>query len=410
VKIVHVNTYDVGGAATAALRLHTGLLQQQTDSIFLCLYKNNDKQENKIKFSQPFTRLSIFEKIISKVGLKKPSQQNKNGRKLKSLGGDYEKFSFPFTDYHVEDNTLMKEADIIHLHWISDFVNYPTFFSRIQKPIVWTLHDMNPLFGGFHYKGDKERNNSVFGQLEKKLVTMKANAVVRAKKIVVATPSVWLGECAKRSVIFKNASFLHIPYGLDCSVFKPHNQFYSRNVFNLPANKKIILFACETVHTYRKGFDLLIEAIEGFNLKDEFVLVTVGEANMAMQKDFIHNIGSIHDERLMSLLYAAADLFVLPSREDNFPNVMLEAFACGTPVLSFKTGGMKEIIKPGFNGFFAGDITAESLAQAIHQFCAGNYSFNRSLIREFALQSFSLEIQALHYKKLYKEILTEMAY
>jgi glycosyltransferase involved in cell wall biosynthesis len=406
-KVVHVSTYDTGGAATSALRLHAGLLEQEVDSFFLCLNKVSDKHPNKIKFEQPFIKPTLFEKIKNRIGFERKSQRSINESKLKKLNGEYDIFSFPITDYTVEEHPIFNEADIINLHWIADFVNLPAFLSVIKKPVVWTLHDMNPFLGGFHYHEDYERNRKEFGALEKEMLGEKKQAVAKVKTLAVVTPSIWLGESAKQSDVFRSASFRHISYGLDFTVFKLHDQSFARNVFNLPQDKKIILFVSETVTTYRKGFDLVLKALGASKLNHEIAMVTVGRVNKELQQlNDIYNFGTITEERLMSLLYAAVDLLILPSREDNLPNVMLEALACGTPVLSFKVGGMAEVIQPGVNGFFADKIASESLSHAIKDFCNGEYCFNRKVIRDLAEEKFSLEIQALKYISLYKHLLT----
>src|SRR5690606_16401989 len=108
----------------------------------------------------------------------------------------------------------------------------------------------------------------------------------------------------------------------------------------------------------------------------EYLLVTVGQKNdeNIFSDNTIH-LGKINDERLMALLYSAADVFVLPSREDNLPNVLLESTACGTPVIAFETGGIPEVINTGFNGILTHEISVSSLRDAITQYVNKQYVF-----------------------------------
>ncbi|MDR2993391.1 MAG: hypothetical protein LBV11_06090, partial [Bacillus cereus] len=108
-------------------------------------------QQNNVYMSEKDN--SFIAKISRKLNIDNVTLHKK---KLDKLEGKYEIASIPFSSYRLENHPLIKEADIIHLHWIADnFLNYPTFFKNIKQPIVWTLHDINPFRGIFHFDGDK---------------------------------------------------------------------------------------------------------------------------------------------------------------------------------------------------------------------------------------------------------------
>jgi glycosyltransferase involved in cell wall biosynthesis len=402
-KVVHVSTSTTGGAGIAALRLHCGLLQKSVDSSFIALYtsKKGAFPNNIFQFNHNYSLLNRIKRKLNLPVL----QQKENNTMIHGLKKDYELFSFPFTDFRVEEDDLLRNADIVHLHWVSNFINYPTFFKKIKKPIVWTFHDMNPLLGGFHYLGDKYRNES-FSSIEERLKKMKIAELKHANNLTVVTPSQWLGNDLKMNSAFRNVRYAHIPYGLDLSVFKPQDKSFARSQFNIPLGRKVILFVSENVTNYRKGFDLLTEAIREIDLASEFLLVSIGKGKTGFsQNGRIMALGKIADDRLMSLLYSAADVFVLPSREDNFPNVMLEAMACGTPVIAFDRGGMREVIRNNYNGILVEDVTAKGLRTAIELFISGHCIFDSKEIRDFAVHNFDLILQASRYLKLYQRIL-----
>jgi glycosyltransferase involved in cell wall biosynthesis len=339
------------------------------------------------------------------------TQRDRNAFEKNKRKGTYEAFTFPITDYRAEHHELLRTADIVHLHWVADFINYPTFFATIKRPIVWTFHDMNPLLGGFHYQGDKDRNMNAFGDLEQKLERIKRSAYEATGNMTVVTPSRWLGNCVQGHDQLKRMPFRNIPYGLDLNVFKPHNKALARSVFNLPDDKKIILFVSDRIDYDRKGFDLLKAAMEQIHLGSDFLMVTIGSngATGLEKSDRIVPLGRIGDDRLMSLLFSAADVFVLPSREDNFPNVMLESRACGTPVLAFPVGGMTDVIRNGFNGWLADNVSVVALRNMIEKFMMGEMNFESAAIRDFAVDNFALSIQAKKYFDLYSEILSASA-
>lgn len=402
-KVTHISTFDSGGAGIAALRLHNGLLCESADSNFLSLWQfSNNNLANSFLFDANI-KLSYAQRALRKFGFS-VTQEEKNRQQLKDKAGNYEIYSFPFTDYRVEQHPIIQQTDIINLHWVAGFINYPTFF-QTNKPIVWTLHDMNPFMGGFHYSGDYERNKKAFENLEQQLIKTKQNAYKNAN-ITVVTPSAWLGKLAKQSDLLQHYDVRTIPNSVDTAIFKPHDKILARNTFNLPADKQIILFVSDSIHNYRKGFDLLIEAFKHLNLSDEHLLVTVGQtSNENTFSGNTINLGKVNDERLMSLLYSAADVFVLPSREDNLPNVLLESTACGTPVIAFNIGGIPEVIQIGFNGILANEISVQSLQNAITQFVNKQYNFDRNQIRKTAIEKFALHVQARKYTDLYKEII-----
>jgi glycosyltransferase involved in cell wall biosynthesis len=402
-KVVQLNTSDTGGAGIAAVRLHRALLQQGVDSVFFSRWQRSTNEQ---QFSIGESKPNWLIRLLSKFGfaLTKDAIAKKV---LSKKSGNYEIFTFPQTDCRAEQYPLVQQADLLNLHWVSWFINYPTFF-KIHKPIVWTFHDFNPLMGGFHYPADNDRNRENFGLLEDSLRHQKQYFLRQrnANNLSIVTPSKWLGEYVQKSEIFKRFNVTVIPNSIDTTVFKPYDQPFARSVFNLPPAKKIILFVSETVDNYRKGFDLLFESINRLNMDNSCVLVTVGNAQSPLTPSGnIINIGSINDERLMALLYSAADAFILPSREDNLPNVMLESIACGTPVIAFRTGGIPEAITSGFNGILANEISVDALTETIKRFIENEFHFNSAEIRKHAVEHFSPERQAAAYHQVYTRLM-----
>lgn len=403
-KVVHISTYLGGGAGRAAFRLHESLLNRPGIQSTFITPVTNLRQPNPNIIGVNSKKPGIFHKISNRLGLPLLNSQ-KNFRCTQDLKGSFEIFSMPTSDYALENINAIEDADIINLHWIANFLNFPTFFKRYNnKPIVWTLHDMNPFMGGFHYKNDF-LNNPDYHALETQFRELKSHFSRKIQNLSIITPSQWLMDEAINSNHYSsdiNCSV--IPYSLNLEKFKPINKKESKIKLNIDPEIPCILIIAEYLNNHRKGFDLLVDALKKIKTK-QFQLLTIGNNKLNIEGNFqLIELGSISNDELLVEAYSAADLFILPSREDNLPNVMLEAFACGTPVLSFKTGGMMEWIIPGFNGIFADSNDAKGLKNSIEAFIGSENNFDQQQIREFAIRNFSADLQADKYLEVYYSV------
>ena len=171
-KILHINTATTGGAATAAIRIHEGMVNQGLNSHFLSLSHSDKFIPNHHIYNGPIKKIKPDYPVLSfKNWLKEKlsrtystaldafnKKQNENKKfttpKVVNSFNTFSLFSYPETLYDITKLQIYKEADIIHLHWVAEFLDYPSFFKNNKKPIVWTMHDMNPIMGGFHYRND----------------------------------------------------------------------------------------------------------------------------------------------------------------------------------------------------------------------------------------------------------------
>jgi len=417
-KVLHINTRDYGGAAIAAIRLHKALLDEGVDSTMLFLEQSDPDIPSAIGFLEEGETHSNY--LIRKAGsIKKKilhgfSQSQKNEVKLKNREKGLEMFSFNPSDCEVSSHPAYRESDVIHLHWTARFLDFRSF-QRMRKPVIWTLHDMNPFTGGCHFSrgctnyqteckdcpqlaGTKDLNNAWINQEYKRKNLKGISPVITA-------PSNWMKSCSDKSLLFRDYKSICIPNSVDLETYKPLDKQFCREALNWPVDKRILLFVSEEIDYPRKGFDLLINAKSGISASD-FLIFVIGMTGMPeISIPGIVYKGKIKDERLMALAFNAADTVVIPSREDNLPNVMLESLACGTPVISFPVGGMPDVIIKGFNGFLAEEVTPESLAKTITVFLENRGIFKRDDIRNHAEKLFSPTAKASAYIRLYKEML-----
>ena len=398
IKVLHISCYDIGGAAKAALRLHNELMREGVDSKFLCLDKYTDGK-NVFQFNKQ-KHLNLMQRGLKKIGFYK-SNTFKNNKRIESYKGEYELFTFGETDINILDCKLVSEADIINLHWIARYVNYPSFFKNINKPIVWTLHDKNPALGGFHLLVDKERNPAML-EIENEVAEKKRKWINQYDNISVVSPSKFLMNYSKSSKSLNRYPHYYIPNAVDLSVFKPQDKASAKKAFDLPEKKKAVLFFNDT--SFHKGSDMVWKCIRTGSFSN-IHFVALGDNEME-QNEEVTFINFTKDERSLSLLYAAADAFLLPTREDNLPNMMLESLACGTPVLATPIGGIIDTIENGFNGFISKDVSVEAIREMLVRFDNEEFNFDSDKIRSFAVERFSPEMQSGKYIKLYKNILT----
>ncbi len=344
-KVVHLNTNAYGGAATACFRLHHALLEAGADSRVLTLKKGSS--------SDP--RIDSWEAYQPRRFRLKDTW-NRLYNKLPTMGKPPFFFSGPNSIFRVEEHPWVQDADIIHLHWVAKFIDYRRFF-KVDGRYVWTLHDLQPFSGGYHYTGGLDMH--AYRRLIRRNEAIKIKAL-HGKQLQPVAPSSWLAELAKASPVFSDFGCAHIPNCIDMRIFKPAEQHRLRRTLGWPVDKKVLLFLAENLDEPRKGFPILVQALREMNL-DETLLVAVGKSPVGLEGLPVIHIPFTTDEQKLAAVYAAADYYITPSLEDNLPNTVMEALACGTPVIAFHTGGIPEMVQHGFNGFLCAHANASSL-------------------------------------------------
>ncbi|MDI1303872.1 MAG: glycosyltransferase [bacterium] len=415
-KVLIVNTYDKGGAANACKRLHYGLLLKEITSQILVRFKENNWNKSDVFVPMKNTLLDIKRKIVKRILKEFRLYRNKQHQFLRERARGLELFSFPNSDCDITEHDFYRECDIINLHWVANFLDFITFFEKNKKPVVWTLHDMNPFTGGEHYLesflGIDEAGYPIKRNLSNEEINvadenlaLKKEVLSKISNLTVVAPSKWLAEEARKSEVFKNVQIHCIPNGLNTSIYSPRDKNYSRELLNLPKNKKIILFVSDSISNNRKGFVFLKRAFE--RLEDSnLILCAIGSKKTDLVSiQNVLELGPIYDERLMSAAYSAADVFVIPSLMDNLPNTVLEALLCGTPVIGFPVGGIIDMIQDGENGFLAEDISVNSLVIALKNFLKNTNCFDINKIRQNAVEKYDESVQSQKYIDLFTTIL-----
>jgi|GEM_PF-204497 len=278
--------------------------------------------------------------------------------------------------------SLFDEADIIHFHWVVglfDFVNASEILGN--RPVVWTLHDMNPFTGGCHYtegcvgyEQDCKSCPLLCGsELANQYWRQKQYAYRGLQNLHIVCPSQWLADKAAESSLFGNRPIHVIPNPLPIDKFYPVNKFVARRRLGLPLDKKLILFGADSLANKRKGGELLVGSVRrlaALNHTDKVEGVVFGASDLEIGVK-THSMGHISDAERLALVYSAADVFAFPSLEDNAPMTIAEAMLCGTTPVAYPVGNVPELVAHRETGYIARykDIEdfADGLAWALEQ-------------------------------------------
>ncbi|MBS1737221.1 MAG: glycosyltransferase [Bacteroidetes bacterium] len=403
-RIIHITSYKNGGAGRAAWRIHEALLKINIDSVFISIDEIKNNLSGQIKNQNAFQhKLAWHLKHHFNIDLGRRRKIINQFNKLRNLNCEIATIPVSDSTLNFKSINAIADADIVHLHWVAQYFDFAFFLQANRKPVVWTLHDMNPFSGLFHYQADRDRNLDTAGKLDWQVNKFKARIIKHCKSTLsVITPSHWLATEARKSKVFTKNNISVIPYPINFNEFKPGNKTLLRKKYGIDINAKVLLGVADSTFNYRKGFDLLIEAVK--DIKDVKIILIGWKEDIDSQNERIIYTGRIEDNHLLSEYYSLANAVLIPSREDNLPNVMIEAMASGTPVISFKVGGMLEHVKNFETGILAEEINSIALGNAISLFFQNQDKFYPETLRKYAEQHFNEELIAQKYCEIYQSL------
>ena len=416
-RITHLSTTDqAGGAARAAYRLHRGLLKIGCDSKML-VQRKVSSDPTVLTFAPPDDLPTRFRRAVLGRYL------SRNRRRLEALTEGASLLSEDRSEHGADVLRQLPGQEILNLHWVAGFFDYQKFFGQAPRnlPMVWTLHDMNPFTGGCHFDNNCDKflnacgacpqlNSTDVNDFSAQCWKRKKSALadIRKERIHLATPSHWMAGEARKSSILGGFASTVIPYGLDTEIFRPRDKPLARKSFDLPADARIVLFVADSLVEKRKGLAQLLQAMEGLHGASEVCLASLGRGlDLPAGNLSVRNLGYVRDDEKLALAYSAADVFVAPSLQDNFPNTILEAFACGTPVITYSVGGCAEQVRDGATGMLVKPGEPEHLRDAIRRLLE-NPKLRAKMseeCRRTAVEDYSLEVQAARYKQLYEKLI-----
>ena len=326
---------------------------------------------------------------------------------------------------HIRRTTAFREADVIHIHWINQGFLSLDEIARIiasGKRVVWTLHDLWPATAICHYPGDcvKYRTDcSACPMMSENPLVDLAKRVARRKgkidwrRVTFVGCSEWIARTASESVWLREARFVSIPNPIDTTLFRPIDRREARQRLGLPEGKRLILFAAAKLSDTRKGAAFLLEACRllAAEMEGELEIILMGSdaAELsALSPVPVRALGYISGAAELAVAYSCADLFVIPSLEDNLPNTIMEAMACGTPCVGFRTGGIPEMIDHEMNGYVAGSRDSVDLARGIAWVLGHPEPAKLSAAcREKVMSVYQESVVAKKYIALYQKLIQE---
>jgi glycosyltransferase involved in cell wall biosynthesis len=289
---------------------------------------------------------------------------------------------------------------------------------------VWTLHDQWAFCGGEHYTEEDRRfaegyrsDNRAAGEggldINRWIWARKRRAYRRVERLAAVAPSRWIADLARKSILLADRRVEHIPYGIDSSRFHPIDRDIARDILGLPRERRFVLFgAFGGINNPRKGFSLLASALrhlasDGRGGDLELIIFGSGADDVPINVGIpARSMGVLHDDISLALIYAAADVYVATSSADNLPLTVMEAMACGIPVIGVAVGGMADIVKDGETGRLITSRDPATLAQALEWVLADEPRRRRLGVAARALieREYTLARQATRYAALYQQL------
>ncbi|MFN0016515.1 MAG: glycosyltransferase family 4 protein [Saprospiraceae bacterium] len=398
-RVALLTTYPHGGAGIACRRLQVAL---RDSGVFADLITREDTPSRWPFFAE---RLSFL-----------PYERDKSVRfafSLANFGSDLSK------------NHVIQQADVLHLHWITQgFLSLQNIsqLARLGKPIVWTLHDMWAFTGGCHYSGSCKNYEQTCGRcpflrwqgendLSHRIWLRKKKELPANLHIV--TCSEWLANLARESGLLRQYPVASIPNPIDTGIFSPSDagkRHAFRHKHGISDSSLVLLFVAVKVQDERKGFHYLQQALSELRQSrpeqqvDLLVLGASRPEDLSALPYPAHALGLVREPEKLAEIYGAADIFVIPSLEDNLPNTVMESLACGTPVVGFQTGGIPEMVGHRINGYIVPQRDTRGLAEGI-TWVGQNLMGLRLAAREKVAREYANAVVANRYTALYQKLL-----
>lgn len=417
-KVIHFSTNDrTGGAALAAWRLSEALCDLEIDSRMLVRKQSYVHPMSVPAVKSPWSRLWAMGLEMAELAEIIPLV---NGRT------HWFHYSTGSQGLDLARMKEVREADVLHLHWVNKSflsINGLKKLLQLGKPLVWTVHDMSTFTGGCHYSGPcnnfqtqchtcpKLRNA---GPEDRSAMVWQAKAEVFRQPLNLnfVSPSNWMSDVVASSSLLSHLPVHNLPNPIDTRFFAPGDQSAMRIKLQLPLNAPLILYMAMNLGDERKGFRYLRESLARLR-KTLDVMPEVVVLGKAKPEDFqdmpipVHYLGYTSSEALIHEALVACDVLAMPSLADNFPNTILEAMACGTPVVAFHTGGIPEMVRHRGTGYLAPLRDAAAFARGLHWVLEDpeRRLYLSKAARQRAENEFSYQVVGKRFEAFYQDLL-----
>jgi glycosyltransferase involved in cell wall biosynthesis len=405
-SIIHISTADAqGGSAQSARRIHEGLRGAGHVSRMLVGQKSSSDPDVDTVHGGGILRLldRAAEETTKRVGLQ---------------------YLFYPSSMRIRRHSWLSDADIIQIYNTHGgyFTHRLLPFLATRAPLVWRLSDMWALTGHCAFPGgcerwrhgcgscpDTESYPSVAYDTTAWLWRLKQRAYGLARPTIVA-PSSWAEEQARASPLFSGLEIKRIPNGVDVATFNPAHREAGRSRLGIAPQETVILFSAQVIdENARKGSGVLVKALNHLGHRPDLSVVLVGEGGEKLERAIpqpVRRVGFVSDRTELAQVYAAADVVAAPSAVENLPNSVLEALACGAPIVACDSGGMRDAVRHDETGWLVPAGDARAFSSGLSQLTQ-NPLLRRQMGqkgRQLALQEFSFQTEIQLFVDLYSEL------
>ena len=415
-RVLIINTSErMGGAAVAASRLMESLKNNGIKAKMLVRDKQTD-QISVVGLQRNWWQVWRF--VWERIVIWKANRFKKNNLFAVDIAN---------TGTDITSLPEFQQADVIHLHWVNQgmlSLNDIRKILKSSKPVVWTMHDMWPCTGICHHARECTNYHQechhcpyLYGGGSKKdlsnRIFHKKQQLYKEAPITFITCSQWLKGQAEKSALLAGETVISIPNPINTNLFKPRDKKEARRKCHLPQNGKLILFGSAKITDKRKGIDYLIESCKLLadrhpELKESLGVVVFGKQSEQLKSLLpfkVYPLNYVSNEHELVDVYNAVDLFVTPSLEENLPNTIMEAMACGVPCIGFNVGGIPEMIDHLHNGYVAQYKSSEDFANGIYWALTDqDYPSLSEQANRKAIANYSESIIAKRYIDVYNKI------
>lgn len=399
-KVLHLNTLSEGGAFNGSYRLHLALLKAGVQSKMLV--KSLDGRtylQETFQCDVEEEKNSFLKKVFNRIGI--PIYwKHKCLTLLRKYSPLEKKGYFPFSGFDLTNSKFYEEADIIHLHWICEYVDYDSFFKKCKKPIVFTTRDLWAIEGLVHYRDTLEGASSNFLKLNQSLKKYKLDVYISSNIHFVGISN-WIAKEVEKEVKSIGKSVKVIHNCLSNDLYFPIEKNKARTNIGINTDKIVIGFSSYIGNDNRKGFELLLDFCKYSNFKGNIFLLSCG-----MNKYDFSSLGITHihlgllNETDINYFYNSLDVYLFLSRHEAFGNVLLECLFSGTPIISTSVGAAPELIEDGFSGFLLNEISSTEEIDAKLELIL-KLSTSKTDISRQALMKFSESVAVDKYLNIY---------
>jgi len=410
-SILHFSTADLeGGSARSAYRIHSGLRSRGHRSRMFVRYRTSHDSDIDVVAPSIWAKADRYVDALTR-----------------RLALQY--LYFP-SGHRLKRHPWVGQADILQLYNMhGSYLSHRILPALAAgRPVVWRLSDLWPLTGHCAYPGDCGRWQVGCGSCPDLgtypplpfdttalLWRIKQVTYRKLSSLTIVAPSSWSEQAARRSPLFSDLETVRIPNGLDLSRFRPGGRAEARARFGIPDNAICLLFSAHVaIDNPRKGTQLLEQALRILPAGRDIHLLVAGQGAEKWRDRIpqpVIPLGFVTDDATLHAANLAADITVLPSTVENLPNTLLEALACGLPVIAFNAGGIRDAVVDGVTGLLVKPNNPAALAGAIDRL-ANNPAVRQTMAREARLlaeRDFSETGEVARMEALYHRLLDRKA-